>query len=96
MIILRTFKILERQALRLANRAGSMDIEQGQLVRNYIDAYLSNPEMPSSSPSEDKKVLRSFYLTVEQDNKLQELADKNQVSKGFLFRQAIDKGLGTP
>jgi hypothetical protein len=92
---LRTFKIPEGQALRLANRAEGIGESTGDLVRMYVDEYLSNPEIPVASYfGEDGMVLRSFYLNEDQDNKLTYLADNHKVTVGMLFRMAISKGLG--
>ncbi len=90
---LRTFKISDSQALRLSNRASGNSENTADLVRKYLDSFLENPEV--FVPTEPD-TLRSYYLTVEQDVKLTELSKKLNLTKGTLFRIAIDKSLGTP
>ena len=94
---LRTFNIPDEHALRLSNRAIFFNLNPADLVRKYLDEFLANPTMPDQvSPlkENDKIVLRSYYLTDEQDIKLSELAGQLQTTKGELFRKAIHKGLG--
>jgi hypothetical protein len=93
---LRTFKVLEEQALRLSNRAAAVGESPADLVRQFVDEFFTNPQIPTATYSlEDKIVLRSFYLTEYQDDRLAWLAKQHKVTIGMLFRQVISKGLGT-
>lgn len=94
---LRVFKITDEHALRLSNRATLSGEYAANLARKYLDEFLADPTVPdvlSPIKENSKIVLRSYYLTEEQDIKLSELAEKLQVTKGELFRKAIHKGLG--
>lgn len=90
---LRTFHVNGNQALRLSNRCYLSSPSQTDEINEYIEKFLDNPEIiPSTEPT----ALRSYYLSDENDIKLGELSKKLGVSKGTLFRIALDKGLGTP
>lgn len=92
-MILRNFYVTEQQALNLANRSSGDDTAVGELVREYVDAYLADPKIYTYQSS-SKTVLRSYYLTIQQDTGLQAVADRHNLPKGMIFRLAIKEGLG--
>lgn len=90
---MRTFNIADDFALRLSERAHHQGISVDQLVRQYIDEYIQHQNLVYIA--EDKRiVLRSYHLTVDQDDALSGIAFKFQTTKGKIFRSAIAQGLG--
>lgn len=90
---LRVFHISDDLALRLSNRAHGQGIALNILARQFIDEYIKQQKFVYIA--EDKRtVLRSYHLTVEQDEALAGIAFKFRTTKGKIFRSAIAQGLG--
>lgn len=92
-MILRNFYVTEQQAIVLGERADSLGMAVGDLVREYVDAYLADPKIYTFQ-SESRTVLRSYHLTIQQDTGLQTVSDRHGLPKGMIFRLAINEGLG--
>lgn len=96
---LRTLKVPEEIDLRLSNRADGLKQSKADLARQYLDEFLGQEVNLTLTEKVDSLVLRTFYLTSEQDTKLDDLVirAKSQgivTSKGQLFRAALRAGLG--
>lgn len=90
---LRVFHLPDDFALRLVERAHSQGVVAADLVREYIDQYINHQKLVYIA--DDKRtVLRSYYLTKDQDEALKGIAFKFQTTKGKIFRSAMAQGLG--
>jgi hypothetical protein len=96
---LRTFKVPEDIELRLSNRAEGLGQNKADLARQYVDEMLAANDVPQISETGAPLVLRTYYLTPEQDSKLESWSERaarsgTRPSKGQLFRAALIRGLG--
>lgn len=93
-LVMRTFFIDKELALRLSNRASLERGSVGDLVRMFVENYVSGTSWQTDQDKTDGMVLRSYYLTREQDILLDILAEKFHTTKGNVFRSAIADGMG--
>lgn len=96
-MLLRTFKIPRDFGALLKARAETNNISSGKLVRGFIEDYLvadAAGGVGFPRAFHDDLILRSYYLSQEQDGRLRALADTHGTTKGAVVRDAIARGLG--
>ena len=96
---LRTFKVPEDIELRLSHHAEGRGESKADVARRYLDEMLASGTLPTVRETGAPLVLRTYYLSPEQDAKLESLIRSaarqgEHLSKGELFRAALIRGLG--